>query len=46
MPIGNLLAGGAAQRFGAPRTLATGGLIIMLFSTVVTIRNTRLRQLS
>ena len=46
MPIGNLLAGGAAQRFGAPRTLATGGLIIMLCSTIVTIRNARLRELS
>jgi predicted MFS family arabinose efflux permease len=45
MPIGNLLAGSAAQRFGAPRTLATGGLIITLFATLVTIRNKRLREL-
>ncbi|MBA3767311.1 MAG: MFS transporter, partial [Acidobacteria bacterium] len=45
MPIGNLLAGISAQRFGAPRTLAVGGLIIVLFTTVVTIRNKRLRDL-
>jgi predicted MFS family arabinose efflux permease len=46
MPIGNLLAGSSAQRFGAPRTLATGGLIIALFTSVVTVRNKRLRRLS
>jgi MFS family permease len=45
MPIGNLLAGTSAQRFGAPRTLATGGLIIALFTTVITIRNKSLREL-
>lgn len=45
MPIGNLLAGTFAQRFGAPRTLATGGLIIVLFAAVVAIRNKRLRDL-
>jgi MFS family permease len=45
MPIGNLLAGTSAQRFGAPRTLAVGGLIIALFTAVVTIRNKRLRDL-
>jgi MFS family permease len=45
MPIGNLLAGTSAQRFGAPRTLATGGLIIAIFTAIVTIRNKRLRDL-
>ena len=33
MPIGNLIAGAASQRFGAPRTLAVGGLIIAVFVT-------------
>jgi MFS family permease len=45
MPIGNLLAGSGAQRFGAPRTLATGGLVITLFATYLAIRNKRLRTL-
>jgi MFS family permease len=45
MPIGNLLAGSGAERFGAPRTLAAGGLIITLYVTYVTIRNKRLRVL-
>ena len=45
MPIGNLIAGAAAERFGAPRTLATGGLIIAVFVVIVTLRNKRLREL-
>jgi MFS family permease len=45
MPIGNLIAGAAAERFGAPPTLATGGLIIALFIVVVTLRDRRLREL-
>jgi MFS family permease len=45
MPIGNLIAGAAAERFGAPRTLATGGLIIALFVAVVALRDKRLREL-
>ena len=45
MPIGNLIAGTASHRFGAPRTLAVGGLIIIVFVAVVTWRNPRLRQL-
>jgi MFS family permease len=45
MPIGNLIAGAAAERFGAPRTLATGGLIIALFITTVALRDKRLREL-
>lgn len=46
MPLGNLLAGAGAQHFGAPLTLAAGGLVIMLFTTYVTIRHERLRALS
>ena len=45
MPIGNLIAGAASQRFGAPQTLAVGGLIIVLFIAMVTWRNPRLREL-
>ncbi|HEX6190333.1 MAG TPA: MFS transporter [Pyrinomonadaceae bacterium] len=45
MPIGNLIAGAASQRFGAPRTLAVGGLIIIMFVAMVTWRNPRLREL-
>lgn len=45
MPIGNLIAGAASQRFGAPRTLAVGGLIIAMFAAVITWRSPRLRQL-
>src|SRR5918993_26453 len=45
MPIGNLIAGAASQRFGAPRTLAVGGLIIIVFVAMVTWRNPRLREL-
>lgn len=45
MPIGNLIAGAAAERFGAPRTLAAGGLIIAIFIIIVTLRDKRLREL-
>ena len=45
MPIGNLIAGAASQRFGAPRTLAVGGLIIIVFVAMVTWRNPRLGEL-
>jgi MFS family permease len=45
MPIGNLIAGAAAQRFGAPRTLAAGGLIVAVFVAVVTLTNKGLREL-
>jgi MFS family permease len=45
MPIGNLIAGAAAERFGAPRTLAAGGLIIAVFVIIVTLRDKRLREL-
>ncbi|HEX8494517.1 MAG TPA: MFS transporter [Pyrinomonadaceae bacterium] len=45
MPIGNLVAGAASQRFGAPYTLATGGLIIAVFVIIVTLGNRRIREL-
>jgi hypothetical protein len=45
MPIGNLIAGAASTRYGAAHTLATGGLIIAIFVSVVAIRNKRLREL-
>src|SRR6185436_9092728 len=45
MPIGNLAAGWASHRFGAPRTLAVGGLIITVFVTVIAFRSPRLRAL-
>ncbi|HEX8889685.1 MAG TPA: MFS transporter [Pyrinomonadaceae bacterium] len=45
MPIGNFIAGAAAERFGAPHTLATGGVIIAIFIIIVTLRDQRLREL-
>ena len=45
MPIGNLIAGASTERFGAPRTLATGGLIIAVFIIIVGLRDKRLREL-
>lgn len=45
MPIGNLLAGVASHRFGAPHTLAAGGCAVVLYSVIVAATNRRLRQL-
>ncbi len=45
MPVGNLLAGAAAHRYGAPHTLAAGGLLIALFVAYVAVSNERLRGL-
>jgi MFS family permease len=45
-PIGSFIAGVAARRFGAPHTLAVGGLIIVLFNLYVSIRSPRLRTLN
>ena len=45
MPIGNLLAGAIAERYGAPLTLAGGGVCIVLYVSVVAFRNRRLREL-
>jgi len=45
MPLGNLLAGGLAHRYGAPFALATGGVCIIVYVTTVAIKNERLREL-
>ena len=45
MPIGNLIAGVVSARFGAPVTLAAGGLAIILYVTIVAVTNQRLREL-
>lgn len=45
MPIGNLIAGAASHRFGAPHTLAVGGLVIAVFVIAVSLRSPRLRSL-
>jgi MFS family permease len=45
MPIGNIIAGAASQRFGVAHTLATGGLIIAIFAVAMLISNKRLRDL-
>ncbi len=45
MPIGNIIAGSASHRFGAPHTLAVGGAIISLFATAMIFFNRRLREL-
>jgi len=45
MPLGNLLAGAVSHRFGAPFALAGGGLCIIIYVTIVAIRNERLREL-
>jgi MFS family permease len=44
-PIGSFAAGVAARRFGAPHTLAAGGILIVLFNLYVAIRSPRLRAL-
>jgi MFS family permease len=45
MPIGNIIAGAAAHRFGAPHTLAAGGIIVTIVVSIVTLSNKRLRDL-
>jgi len=45
MPIGNIIAGSASHRFGAPHTLAVGGVIISLFALAMIFFNRRLREL-
>ena len=44
-PIGNIVAGAASRQFGPQYTLATGGLIIVIIATLVSIFNRRLRDL-
>ncbi|MGH9881857.1 MAG: MFS transporter, partial [Pyrinomonadaceae bacterium] len=45
MPIGNLLAGAISQRLGVRVTLAAGGVLIVIYVTILAIRNKRLRAL-
>jgi MFS family permease len=45
MPIGNLLAGAVSSRYGAPFALAAGGVCIIIYVTIMTISNERLREL-
>jgi len=45
-PIGSFLAGVAARRYGAPYTLAAGGLFIVLFIAYNAVRHPRLRAMS
>lgn len=45
MPFGNLIGGLASHRFGAPNTLAAGGLIVVIYSAIVAVKNDRLREL-
>src|SRR6184192_2119713 len=45
MPIGNLIAGSASQRFGVQRTLAAGGVVIAIFVATLAARSPRLREL-
>jgi len=45
IPIGNVITGAIAERYGAPHTLAVCGAIITLFITIVYLRNARLRGL-
>lgn len=45
MPFANLIGGVASHRFGAPYTLAAGGVAVVLFSIVVAITNRPLREL-
>ena len=45
MPIGNLLAGVVSHRFGAPAAITAGGLAIVIYTSVMTLTNKRLRDL-
>jgi MFS family permease len=45
MPIGNLLGGVVSHRFGAPMALTAGGLAIVIYVTIVTVKSQRLRTL-
>jgi MFS family permease len=46
LPFGNLMAGTASTHFGAPYTLAVGGLIVSLFALFLGWRNEGLRELT
>ena len=46
MPIGNFIAGIAAERYGAPATLATAGVLIVAFVIIINLRSPQLRALN
>jgi predicted MFS family arabinose efflux permease len=46
MPLGNLIAGSAAQRYGAPDTLAMGGVLLFVFLLIVSFLQRRLWTVS
>ncbi|HLA11336.1 MAG TPA: MFS transporter [Pyrinomonadaceae bacterium] len=45
MPIGNLLGGAVSERFGAPVALTAGGAAIVVYVSLVALKNPRLREL-
>lgn len=45
VPFGSFFAGAAADRFGAPPTLAAGGLAVIVFTVVMFFKGERLRRL-
>jgi MFS family permease len=45
MPFANLIAGVASHRFGAPHTLAVGGVVVVLIAVFVALTNRPLREL-
>jgi MFS family permease len=45
MPFGSFLSGAAADRYGPRPTLATCGLVILLFVLTMALRNPRLREI-
>jgi predicted MFS family arabinose efflux permease len=45
MPFGSFLSGAAADRYGPRATLATCGLVVVLFVVTMALRNPRLREI-
>jgi MFS family permease len=45
-PIGSFIAGVASRRFGAPHTLASGGIVIVIFIVYNALRHPRLRTMN
>lgn len=45
MPLGSFIAGATAERYGAPLTLAVGGLVIAAFVALIGLPNKRLREI-
>ena len=45
MPFGNIIAGSASHTFGAPHTLAFGGIAVTLVAVLMAMFNKRLREL-